>query len=86
MLTPFNVFAIVVVFLLYWIGLNVHAIAKSGEPASDPDDRPLTWRKHWILSKRPGHAGTDEDWLKWHEKYKDKIDTKYFMPERFDRP
>jgi hypothetical protein len=33
MLTPFNVFAVVVVFLLWWIGSNVQAIAKRGEPA-----------------------------------------------------
>jgi hypothetical protein len=29
---------------------------------------------------------TDEEWLAWHEKYKDKVDTKYFMPKRFSRP
>jgi hypothetical protein len=77
--------AVVVVVLLYWIGTNVYAIAKRGTPARDPDDRPLTWRETWILGKRPDHSGTDEDWLKWHNKYKGKIDTKYFMPERFDR-
>ena len=89
MLTAFNVFAFVVVFLLYWIGTNIHAIAKRGEPARrhDPDDRPLTWRELMIIQKRPDHSGaTDEEWLKWHEKYKDKIDTKSLMPERFDRP
>jgi hypothetical protein len=47
------------------------------------EDRPLTWREIWILGKRPDHSGTDEDWLKWHNKYKNKIDTKYFMPGRF---
>ena len=56
MFTPFNVFALVVVFLLWWIGTNVHAIAKRGEPARDPEDRPLTWREHWIISSRPDHA------------------------------
>jgi hypothetical protein len=87
MSTEFVIFAVVVVFMLYWIGTNVQAIAKRGEPAHDPEDRPVTWRKYWILSKRPDHSGaTDEEWLAWHEKYKDKIDTKYFMPERFDRP
>jgi hypothetical protein len=77
---------VVVVCLLYWIGSNIHAIAKRGEPAHDPDDRPLTWREHWILNKRPDARATDEEWLAWHEKYKGRIDTKYFMPERFDRP
>ena len=86
MSTGFMVFAAIVLFLLYWIGTNVHAIATRGAPAHDPDDRPLTWREHWILSKRPDHVGaTNEEWLAWHQKYKDKIDTKYFMPERFDR-
>jgi hypothetical protein len=46
-----------VVILLWWIGSNVYAIAKKGEPAQDPDDRRLTWREHWIISKRPDHAG-----------------------------
>jgi hypothetical protein len=83
----FILFAVVVVCLLYWIGTNVHAIAKRSDPAHDPDDRPVTWCKYWVLSRRPDHAGaTDEEWLAWHEKYKDRIDTKYFMPERFDRP
>jgi hypothetical protein len=86
MLTPFNVFAVVVVLLLWWIGQNVHAIAKRGEPTRDADDRPLTSREYRMLNRRPNHSGSDEDWLKWHEKYKDKIDTKYFMPERFNRP
>jgi hypothetical protein len=87
MLTAFNVFAFIVVVLLYWIGTNVHAIAKRGEPARDPDDKPLSWRELMIIQKRPDHSGaTDEEWLKWHEKYKDKIDTKSLMPERFDRP
>jgi hypothetical protein len=86
MLTTFNVFAVVVVLLLWWIGTNVYAIAKRREPPHDPEDRPLTWRENMILNKRPDHSGSDEDWLKWHEKYKDKINTKYFMPERFDRP
>jgi hypothetical protein len=52
MSADFIVFAVVVVCLLYWIGTNVHAIAKRGEPAHDPGDRPLTWRERWILSKR----------------------------------
>jgi hypothetical protein len=87
MFTAFNVFALIVVFLLCWIGTNVHAIAKRGEPARDPDDKPLSWRELMIIQKRPDHSGaTDEEWLKWHEKYKDKIDTKSLMPERFDRP
>jgi hypothetical protein len=77
MSADFIVFAVVAVCLLYWIGTNVHAIAKHGEPARDPDDRPLTWREQWILSKRPDRASaTDEERLAWHEKYKDKIDTK----------
>jgi hypothetical protein len=85
MSADFIMFAVAVVCLLYWIGTNVHAIAKRGEPARDPDDRPLTWREHRIISKRPDHAGaTDAEWLAWHEKYKDKIDTKALMPERFD--
>jgi hypothetical protein len=52
-----------------------------------PEDRPLTWREHWIISRRPDNANaTDEEWLAWHEKYKDKIDTKSLMPHRFDKP
>jgi hypothetical protein len=87
MLTPFNVFAVVVVVMLWWIGSNVYAIAKRASSAYDPDDGPLTSLEYQILSKRPDHAdATDEEWLTWHEKYKDKIDTKYFMPERFNRP
>ena len=87
MSADFIVFAVVVVCLLYWIGTNVHAIAKRGEPAYGPDDRPLTWREQWILFRRPDHAGaTDEEWLAWHEKYKNKIDTKALMPERFGGP
>jgi hypothetical protein len=87
MSTTFAVFAVVVVFLLYWIGENVHAIAKRGEPAQDPDDRPLTREERRILSERPDHSGaTDEEWLAWHEKYKDEIDTKGLMPHRFKRP
>ncbi len=87
MFTALVVFAVVVVFLLWWISRNVHTIAKRGQPARNPDDRPLTWRETMILNWRPDHSGaTDEEWLKWHEKYKDKIDTKYFMPERFNRP
>ena len=87
MLTPFNVFAVVVVLLLWWIGSNVYTIAKRGDPPHDPDDRPLTSQEYRILSKRPDHAdATDQEWLAWHEKYKDKIDTKCFMPARFNRP
>jgi hypothetical protein len=78
---------VVVVLLLWWIGSNVHAIAKRGDRPHDPEDRPLTWREHRILNARPDHAdATDEEWLAWHEKYKDKIDTKYFMQKRFSRP
>ena len=80
-------FAVIVVCLLWWIGKDVYAIARRDEAARDPDDRPLTSRETMTLAKRPAHSdATDEDWLKWHEKYKDKIDTKYFMPERFNRP
>jgi hypothetical protein len=63
-----------------------YAIAKRGEPPHDPGDRSLTWREHMILNKRPGSSGSEEEWLRWHEKYRDKIDTKYFTPERFDHP
>lgn len=84
MSTEFVVFAVVVVFLLYWIASNVHAIAKRGERHPAPEERALNWRESWILSKRPDHVGaTDKEWMAWHRKYKDKIDTKYFMPERF---
>jgi len=87
MLTAFSVFAVVIVLLLWWIGSNVYAIAKRGDPPHDPDDRPLTKEEGRILSKRPDHAdATDEEWLAWHEKYKDKIDTRYFMPHRFRQP
>jgi hypothetical protein len=83
MFTPFNVFAVVVVLLLYWIGSNVYAIAKRDEPDPDPSDRPLTWSETMILASRP-ESDSDEEWLQWHHRYKDKIDTKYFMPQRFD--
>lgn len=87
MSVAFIVFAVVVVCLLYWIGTNVLVIARRGEPAQDPNDRPLTREEYRILSKRPDHPGaTDEEWLAWYEKYKDKIDTKALMPHRFDRP
>jgi hypothetical protein len=56
MSADFIVSAVVVVCLLCWIESNVHAIAKRGEPANDPEDRPVTWRKYWILSKRSDHS------------------------------
>jgi hypothetical protein len=87
MFTAFIVFAVVVVIMLYWIGSNVYAIAKRGEPAPDSDDRPLTKEEYRVLNRRPDDANaTDEEWLAWHEKYKDKIDTRYFMPHRFRQP
>ena len=47
MSTAFVIFAVVVVFLLYWIGTNVRAIANRAEPADHPDDKPLSpWEKH----------------------------------------
>jgi hypothetical protein len=77
--TLFIVFAVVIVLLLWWIGSNVYAIAKRGEPAQDPNDRTLTVREHRILSKRPDYSdATEEEWLAWHEKYKGEIDTKFF--------
>jgi hypothetical protein len=85
MFTPFNIFAVVVVILLYWIGMNVYTIAKRGQPAHDPNDRPLTQREYSILNKRPDHSDSDEEWLKWHNKYKAQIDTKYYMPARFEK-
>ena len=82
----FGVFALAIVFLLYWMGTNVAVIAKRGDPARDPEERPLTQRERSILNKRPDHDGaTDAEWLAWHQKFKDDIDTKYYMPERFDR-
>jgi hypothetical protein len=42
MSADFIVFAVVVVCLLYWIGSNVHAIAKRGELLMTP----MTGRSH----------------------------------------
>jgi hypothetical protein len=84
MLTVFAVIVIVVV-LFWWIGSSAYAIAKCGDPtgSGEPDERLLSWRETWILGKRPDWSDSDEDWQKWNDKYKGKIDSEYFMPERF---
>jgi hypothetical protein len=35
------------------------------------------------LRQETDWSDSDEDWQKWQDKYKGKIDTEYFMPEWF---
>ena len=46
--------------LLYCIGSNAHPIARRGEPARDPDVRPVTREERRILSERPDHSGATD--------------------------